>query len=150
MSSWTTVGVRSDIQAPTSADVRSNGRGGGHSHSVGMGDCHSVGDNGCSGCCFTAAGHSAAIEEGGNALAWNPCRAFHQSFMKPRYAVSPLKNREIATSQSGITYFPQSLASGDPRPESMVLWTRIEDAATDDRDLTLRLQVATDTVLHDL
>ncbi len=45
---------------------------------------------------------------------------------------------------SGTTYFPQSLASGDPRPESVVLWTRIEDTATGDRDLTLRLQVATD------
>ena len=77
--------------------------------------------------------------------------------MKPRDAVSPLKNREIVMTEltrrnflklsvvsaaaslalglvgynddwsddpgilSGTTYFPQLLASGDPRPESVVL-----------------------------
>ncbi len=45
---------------------------------------------------------------------------------------------------SGTIFFPQSLASGDPRPESVVLWTRVEDSAGGDQDLNLRLQVATD------
>jgi len=27
-------------------------------------------------------------------------------------------------------FFPQSVASGDPRPGSVVLWTRVEDAET--------------------
>ena len=27
----------------------------------------------------------------------------------------------------GDAYFPQSLASGDPRPDSLILWTRVED-----------------------
>ena len=40
-------------------------------------------------------------------------------------------------------YFPQSLASGDPKAASVVLWTRVEDAAATG-DLSLRLQVATD------
>ncbi|TVR61137.1 MAG: metallophosphatase [Candidatus Competibacteraceae bacterium] len=46
--------------------------------------------------------------------------------------------------RTGLEFFPQSLASGDPRPDSVVLWTRVEDAAAGDQDLTLRLQVATD------
>lgn len=37
------------------------------------------------------------------------------------------------------TQFPQSLASGDPRPDQVLLWTRVSTAAT-----SLRLQVATD------
>jgi alkaline phosphatase D len=40
-------------------------------------------------------------------------------------------------------YFPQSVASGDPKEASVVLWTRVEDAAATG-DLSLRLQVATD------
>lgn len=45
---------------------------------------------------------------------------------------------------SGQTYFPQSVASGDPRPESVILWTRVEDAAQPDADLRLELEVALD------
>ena len=40
-------------------------------------------------------------------------------------------------------FFPQSVASGDPKETSVVLWTRVEDAAATG-DLSLRLQVATD------
>jgi len=40
--------------------------------------------------------------------------------------------------------FPQSIASGDPRPTSVVLWTRVVDADDPDRDLTLTLDMATD------
>ncbi len=40
--------------------------------------------------------------------------------------------------------FPQSIASGDPRPTSVVLWTRVVDADNPDGDLTLTLDMATD------
>lgn len=43
----------------------------------------------------------------------------------------------------GTAYFPQSVASGDPRETSVVLWTRIEDAKTDG-DLMLMIEVALD------
>jgi len=47
-------------------------------------------------------------------------------------------------------YFPQSVASGDPRPESVVLWTRAVDRAQPGADLLLTLVVATDAELTDL
>lgn len=40
-------------------------------------------------------------------------------------------------------YFPQSVASGDPKAASVVLWTRAVDAGSDG-DLALELHVATD------
>jgi alkaline phosphatase D len=40
-------------------------------------------------------------------------------------------------------YFPQSVASGDPRPDSVVLWTRV-DSPTDEEPKALLLEVATD------
>jgi alkaline phosphatase D len=40
--------------------------------------------------------------------------------------------------------FPQSVASGDPRPQSVVLWTRVVDAEHASEDLELRLEVALD------
>ena len=40
--------------------------------------------------------------------------------------------------------FPQSLASGDPRPDSVVLWTRIVDPALPGADLELSLELAED------
>ncbi len=52
--------------------------------------------------------------------------------------------------RAGLEFFPQSVASGDPRPDSVVLWTRIEDSAAGDQDLTLRLQVATDAGFQQL
>jgi alkaline phosphatase D len=44
-------------------------------------------------------------------------------------------------------FFPQSVASGDPRPTSVVLWTRVVDAANAGADQTLELVVATDEAL---
>jgi alkaline phosphatase D len=46
-----------------------------------------------------------------------------------------------------VDYFPQSVASGDPRPTSVMLWTRVVDATNPDADLTLELVVATDEAL---
>ena len=40
--------------------------------------------------------------------------------------------------------FPQSVASGDPRPDSVILWTRVVDAGRPGADLSLTLQVAQD------
>jgi len=44
----------------------------------------------------------------------------------------------------GAEYFPQSVASGDPRAESVILWTRVEDPDLADGDAELELEVATD------
>jgi alkaline phosphatase D len=40
--------------------------------------------------------------------------------------------------------FPQSLASGDPRPSSVVLWTRVIDSSHPDEDLSVSLELAED------
>jgi alkaline phosphatase D len=48
-----------------------------------------------------------------------------------------------AKAQDGSRFFPQSVASGDPRPGSVVLWTRLEDAQAPDT-AQLTLEVATD------
>ncbi len=45
-------------------------------------------------------------------------------------------------------YFPQSVASGDPRPDSIVLWVRAVNPERPDADVTLALQVATDERFH--
>lgn len=44
----------------------------------------------------------------------------------------------------GEAYFPLSVASGDPRAASVILWTRAVDPAAPDADVKLRLEVATD------
>lgn len=42
--------------------------------------------------------------------------------------------------EDGAKYFPQSVASGDPRPDSVILWTRLfDEAASGDLDLSLEL-----------
>ncbi|MGZ3461698.1 MAG: alkaline phosphatase D family protein, partial [Archangium sp.] len=46
--------------------------------------------------------------------------------------------------EDGRAYFPQSVASGDPRSDSVVLWTRAVDAEHPDDDVELTLQVAED------
>jgi alkaline phosphatase D len=52
---------------------------------------------------------------------------------------------EVADSEA---YFPQSVASGDPRPESVVLWTRYVDPDGSD-ELELELEVARDAEFSD-
>jgi alkaline phosphatase D len=46
--------------------------------------------------------------------------------------------------EDGRTYFPQSVASGDPRALSVVLWTRGVDPERPDADIALTLVVARD------
>lgn len=48
------------------------------------------------------------------------------------------------TGQPTAAYFPQSIASGSPRPDSVILWTRVWDASRPEQDYNLALQVATD------
>lgn len=50
---------------------------------------------------------------------------------------------EIAPPSSTPLYFPQSVASGDPKQTSIIVWTRIIDTARPG-DLPVQLQVATD------
>jgi alkaline phosphatase D len=58
---------------------------------------------------------------------------------------------EDATARTSTPqFFPQSVASGDPRPESVVLWTRAIDPADESADQTLELVVATDAALTDV
>jgi alkaline phosphatase D len=44
----------------------------------------------------------------------------------------------------GTAFFPQSVASGDPRPDSVILWARVEDPDQASADLELEVEVATD------
>lgn len=50
----------------------------------------------------------------------------------------------------GFEYFPQSVASGDPRPGSVILWTRVEDPDAPDEDAELELELATDAAFSDV
>jgi alkaline phosphatase D len=57
-----------------------------------------------------------------------------------RAAVDP----QPLSAEDSARYFPQSVMSGDPRPDSIVLWVRLEDANQPDADLTLQLSMALD------
>ncbi len=46
------------------------------------------------------------------------------------------------TLEDGAKYFPQSVASGDPRPDGMILWTRVEDEGTAANDVALELELS--------
>lgn len=59
----------------------------------------------------------------------------------------PTPARELV---DGAKFFPQSVASGDPKPESVILWTRVADDAHADEDLSLELEVATDEAFAEL
>ncbi|WP_245678423.1 alkaline phosphatase D family protein [Chondromyces crocatus] len=50
---------------------------------------------------------------------------------------------ECPLSEASEAFFPQSVASGDPRPDSVILWTRLADAAVSG-DLPISFQVALD------
>ena len=47
-------------------------------------------------------------------------------------------------------FFPQSVASGDPRPSSVVLWTRVVDPQRIGEDLDVTLEVAKDAQFREL
>jgi alkaline phosphatase D len=49
----------------------------------------------------------------------------------------------------GAAFFPQGIASGDPRSTSVILWARVDDPEVKG-DLVLELQVARDEAFEDL
>ena len=50
----------------------------------------------------------------------------------------------------GPQFFPQSVASGDPRPDSVILWTRVDDAALSAADVPVRVIVTQDRFFHNV
>lgn len=55
--------------------------------------------------------------------------------------------------QDGAAYFPQSVVSGDPRADSVIVWTRLEDPDLSEDDAEVSLELASDaefTTLIDL
>jgi alkaline phosphatase D len=46
------------------------------------------------------------------------------------------------TLQDGAAFFPQSIAAGDPRPDSVILWARVEDAALAGADATVDVEIS--------
>ena len=50
--------------------------------------------------------------------------------------------------EESALYFPQSVASGDPRPESVVLWTRVVDEERAGESLIVSLLIALDPELE--
>jgi len=55
----------------------------------------------------------------------------------------------VAGVAAASDYFPQSVASGDPRPDSVVLWTRV-DSPTDEEPKALLLEVATNATFSNV
>ena len=54
---------------------------------------------------------------------------------------------ELLSSEESARYFPQSVASGDPRPDSIVLWVRVEDAERANQDTEVSLVLGLDAEL---
>lgn len=53
-------------------------------------------------------------------------------------------NEDDGPLQAGADYFRQSVVSGDPKPESVIVWTRIEDPELGEDDAEVRLEFAAD------
>jgi alkaline phosphatase D len=51
---------------------------------------------------------------------------------------------ELREVVDGFEFFPQSVASGDPRPGSVILWTRVDDPELPDGDIELELELSSD------
>jgi len=60
------------------------------------------------------------------------------------------RDEEAPPPTTSLEYFPQSVASGDPRADSVVLWTRAVDPARAGEVTRLRLEVGTDAELRTL
>ncbi len=46
------------------------------------------------------------------------------------------------TLEDGAKFFPQSVASGDPRPDGVILWARVEDADAAANDVELEIELS--------
>lgn len=62
----------------------------------------------------------------------------------------PLGSAKDPEGPAGSPYFPQSIASGDPRPNSVVLWTRVVDEEMPGVDLRVVLEVSLDESFAEL
>ena len=57
---------------------------------------------------------------------------------------------EAEALDDGSAYFPQSVASGDPRPDGVILWTRVADPESSEAGaIAIELQVAKDALFTD-
>lgn len=56
----------------------------------------------------------------------------------------------VLTEEESARFFPQSIASGDPRPDSIVLWVRAIDPDKPDAEPELQLVLARDEAMTDL
>ncbi|MGB1296858.1 MAG: alkaline phosphatase D family protein [Psychrobium sp.] len=76
------------------------------------------------------------------------CGGSSNTSVTPTPAPTPTPTPKPTGLQPGAKFFPQSLMSGDPKPSSVILWTRVEDSAAD--DIKVQLQVATDKEFTDV
>ena len=53
-------------------------------------------------------------------------------------------NFNMASATEAASIFPQSVASGDPKPRSVILWTRVVDVNHNSSQLPVRIKVAED------
>ena len=58
--------------------------------------------------------------------------------------VQSVHGTQISGVQSGERFFPQSIASGDPRPDSVIIWARVFDSDDATADVPVRLIVTKD------
>ncbi|QSQ18041.1 alkaline phosphatase D family protein [Myxococcus landrumensis] len=73
-------------------------------------------------------------------------RLNRRSFLQAVVAVAASTSfgcSEEESSRDGSKYFPQSICSGDPRPDSVVLWVRAVDPENAGADTQVRLEVST-------
>jgi alkaline phosphatase D len=104
----------------------------------------------------TCAGHAARLrdmEPCVNASDPSALRPTRRAFLKLTAAAAslPFASRWFplqAASAVSRNAFPQSVASGDPRPDRVLLWTRVPHA--EGRDVAVRLQVADDAAFSQL
>ena len=83
----------------------------------------------------------------------NPSR---RSFLRATLVAASLASANLAAGckggddedtrplQDGAAYFPQSVLSGDPRPDSVIVWTRLEDPDLAEDDAEVSLELASD------
>ncbi|MCG7530313.1 alkaline phosphatase D family protein [Psychrobium sp. MM17-31] len=76
------------------------------------------------------------------------CGGSSNTSVTPTPAPTPTPTPKPTGLQPSAKFFPQSLMSGDPKPSSVILWTRVEDSAAD--DIKVQLQVATDKEFTDV
>ncbi len=83
-----------------------------------------------------AARHVPILRVGGTAIGANRVRAL--------LAPAGGHAAQVPGVVPGPQFFPQSVASGDPRPDSVVLWTRLADQDLADQDIPVRVIVTED------